>query len=459
MKKYFHAVILLVLLSNLSFSEQDMAPDFKLKIFGTDNSVSLSDLCDTKTVIVLSFFDTSCEPCKKEIPKLNVISSRFIKSAKVFMVCLDDKAEDKLNKFVKKNNVKVPILLDPLGYRAGEKYGVIKYGAAEIPQVFVIGKGGKIRAHYKGYHEDIEQKLSKDIRKLSSEKYVVPKIDAVKIIYTSSANGYLESCDCPQNPFGGIARRITAINDLLKKNPGAVVLDSGDTFPPRKDSVLTKYCTKMVRMINYDMVGIGDQEILNGIDYLKTLKDIPFYSANLTTCDDKMCYPFNDKPYITKKVCGANVSIISILNPNIFFLFPKDQLKNVKILNHIEYLKKIIPEIREKSDIVVLLSHCGDEEDRNIIENVPRIDVIVGGHSQTYHKVPVKIKDTIIVQGGQNGHRVGVLELKLDDNKKIESYKNEFILLNKDVKDDPKARLLIEQYKNELKERAEKLVK
>ena len=125
----------------------------------------------------------------------------------------------------------------------------------------------------------------------------------------------------------------------------------------------------------------------------------------------------------------------------------------------IEYLKGIMPEIKKEADIIVLVSHCGDEEDNRIAVNVPGIDLIVGGHSQTFYKEPLKINSTLIVQGGQNSHRVGDIKFKLDDKKNIVSSKNEFILLNKDIADDPKARELTEKYKKELKEKAKELVK
>lgn len=436
------------------------APDFKLQEYGTENSVALSSLVDNKNIIILNFFDSHCEPCKKEIPKLNTLSKKHANLAKIYMVCLDEKPENVMPEYLKQNKVEIPILSDPLGYRAGEKYGVIKFGAAEIPQLFVIGKDGRVHRHYKGYHEDIEELLSKDITELSAQTYVKPKETAIEIVYAGSSNGLLESCDCPQNPFGGIVRKVAALNKIKSDNPDAILLDSGDYLPPRPDKVLAEYSCNMIKMIAYDMISVGDQEILQGIDYLKDkAKEIPFYSSNLTTCDDKMCYPFNKDRYIIKKVGDVKIGIISVLNPEIFFLFPKDKLKDVKILNMMEYLKDIIPGIKKEADIVVLVSHCGDEQDNKIAQDIEGIDLIIGGHSQTFNKIPLKVNNTLIVQGGQNSHRVGIIKFKLGDKKQILSYSNDFVLLNKDIAGDPKAVVLLEKYKKELKEKAKELVK
>jgi peroxiredoxin len=457
-------LLLIVLLSSVNLSFGDSlnapAPDFRLKDYSGKPGISLSDLLDGKTVVVLNFFDTNCAPCKKEIPKLNSVLKKVGGKAKMYMVCLDEKAEDVLPAYLKEFQVDAPILLDPLGIRAGEKYGVIKFGAAEIPQIFVIGKDGKIRSHYKGFHENIDELLLNDIEKFSAEEYVKAKENDIEIIYAGSSNGLLESCDCPQNPFGGMIRKVSLINKLKNQNPNAIVVDSGDYFPPRPDKNLSDYSVQMIKMIDYDLISIGDQEILQGMPYLKEkANEIPFYSSNLTTCDEKMCYPFNKERYIIKKVGDVRIAVLGVINPDIFFLFPKDKMKNVKVINTIEYLTGIIPEIKKEADMIVLVSHCGDEEDSKIAANVSGIDLIVGGHSQTFYKDPLKVNNTLIVQGGQNSHRVGDIKFKLDDKKNIVSAKNEYTLLNKDIPDDPKARALTEKYKKELKEKARELVK
>ena len=120
---------------------------------------------------------------------------------------------------------------------------------------------------------------------------------------------------------------------------------------------------------------------------------------------------------------------------------------------HIEIIESTIKYLRQKADIIILLSHSGDAEDRRIAEVIPGIDLIVGGHSQTFHKEPLKVENTLIVQTGRNGHRVGRLTLKLDKNKKIKSYENEMILLIKDIPDDKTGRNLIKEYKSKLKKR------
>ena len=452
----------------LNVSENDAseigkkAPDFKLSQFGTVDKISLSGLLDSKTVVILSFFDTKCEPCKKEIPVLKNIADKYSEFVRVFLINLDEKPEQVLPAYLKEYKVMLPVLIDPLGYRAGSNYDVCKFGRAEIPQLFVVGKDGTIKLHLKGCHPDMEQVLSRELPKLKDEKVQSTQLvqkDILTIIYTNSINGYLKSCNCPENPFGGLVRRITAIKNLKEKYPDSVSVDSGDSFPPRDDRLLAGYVLKMMGMIKYDVVSIGDQELICGVDYLeKNLNKLPFYSANLQACNETMCYPLT-KPYLIKEVNNVKIAILSIIDKDVFTLFPKEKISGIKIIDHREYLKNIIPELRKQADIVIVVSHSGDDEDREIAKEIPGIEVIIGGHSQTLHKVPLKINNTLIVQTGENGHRVGVLKLKIGSDKKIISYTNEFILLDREIPDDNTGGQLVIDYHKTLKKDTEKLIK
>ncbi|MFC2060935.1 redoxin domain-containing protein [Elusimicrobiota bacterium] len=433
-------------------------PGFKLEKIG-GGAVSLSDLKRGGSVVVLSFFDVNCKPCIKEIPQLNSLFNKYISASnvKLRMVALDDN-KDKVKEFIKKYNVKVPVLCDPGGWKAGSNYGVVSGGRAEIPQIFVIGKGGKLRKHLKGYHEDVGQVLTQTIESLKKETVKKDKIDQLTIIYTNSANGHLESCDCPENPFGGLVRRMTAIERLKKAYPGALALDTGDNFSIRESELLAEYVFKMMKMIGYNAVAIGDQEFIMGADFLeKNINRLPYISANITRCDDKTCWDVAPGYKIIESN-GMKVAVISIINPDIFVLFPKDKVKGVEFEGHIDTLKEMVPNLKKQADVVIVLSHSGDEEDKKIAAAVPGIDVIVGGHSQTLHKEPFKTGDMFIVQAGKDGHRVGRLSIKYDNNKKVKSFDHEMVLLIKDVPDHPAGSKLIEEYKARLKKDTEKIL-
>jgi peroxiredoxin len=452
------SLVFLVWLGAGTVLAADTAPGFKLEKVGGGSS-SLRDLSSSGNIVVLNFFDTKCEPCIKELPHYKSLYNQYInaKDVKIRMISLDEDI-DVLKKFIEKHKIKIPVLRDPGGWKAASNYGVVVNGRAQIPQIFVIGKEGTIRKHIQGYHENVKEILISSIEFLRKEKVVKKKSGNLTFLYTNSANGHLESCNCPENPFGGLIRRMFALKDLKKASPGAILLDAGDNFPVRKNELVSEYVLKMMSAMSYDAVGVGDQELLFGADYLnKNISMLPFVAANISMCDDKTCWDLT-KAYVIKEIDGVKVAILGVFNPDVFLFYPEDKLKGFKIENHVDVIKKMIIPLREKADLIVLLSHAGSDEDQKIAREVSGINLIVGGHSQTLIKEPRKVGDTLIVQAGKDGHRIGKITLNLDNKNKIKSFKNEFILLIKDIPDDKAGKTMLEEYKIKLKKETEKIL-
>ncbi len=464
MKRWGPWLVISCIILFLGLAENDKAPDFVLEDL-KGNKVTLQNLAGEGNIVVLSFFDTKCEPCVREVPKLKKIFSKYEgKGVKVRLISIDEKGKKVVEPYIKRYRINIPVLLDPLGYRAGERYGVVSYGRASIPQLFVIGKAGKIRRKIKGYEEKLEEILEKEIEVLKKEKLTITRKEkkVITILYTSSANGYLESCECPENPFGGLIRRAAYIQRERKKSPSLLLLDSGDNFSPYANKALSPYILSALSMMDYDAIGIGDQEFINGVEYFNTLRDkeeyrkLPFLCANMKYCDKKLCW-YMGRPYLIKVVKGIRIGITSITSAHVFTLFPRNKIQGLDVEDHYKVLQELIPELRPKVGLLILISHSGFDEDREIAQKVRGIDIIVGGHSQTTLKAPAKVGETLILQPGEKGQFVGKLRLFFKDNK-LESYKNNLVALTKDIEDDPGVKELINQYNNSVKQETEKLL-
>jgi 2',3'-cyclic-nucleotide 2'-phosphodiesterase (5'-nucleotidase family) len=75
--------------------------------------------------------------------------------------------------------------------------------------------------------------------------------------------------------------------------------------------------------------------------------------------------------------------------------------------------------LRQKAEVVIVLSHIGHAADRSLAEKVQGIDLIVGGHSHTKVSKPVRIGNTWIVQAWEHGKALGVIDLVWKDGKVI----------------------------------------
>jgi 2',3'-cyclic-nucleotide 2'-phosphodiesterase (5'-nucleotidase family) len=121
------------------------------------------------------------------------------------------------------------------------------------------------------------------------------------------------------------------------------------------------------------------------------------------------------KPYITKEVAGVKIGIIGVIWPKTYTIVKAANVEGYDFLSATDTLKELIPKLKAGgAKFIVVLSHNGLDDDKMIAEEVPDINVIVGGHSHSTVKDPVKVKDTLIVQAGCKGKYLGKLDLTLD---------------------------------------------
>mgnify|MGYP002635958919 CR=1 FL=1 len=118
------------------------APDFVVKnLKGQD--VKLSDF--NGKVVLLNFWATWCGACREEMASMqNLYSSIGKDGLEVLAVSIDRWNEDRIQKFVDKNNLTFPVLLDQ-NQKIRKKYHVMG-----VPTSYLIDGEGKIRGYASG---------------------------------------------------------------------------------------------------------------------------------------------------------------------------------------------------------------------------------------------------------------------------------------------------------------------
>ena len=118
------------------------APDFKLDTL-EGKTVSLSEITDKPTLLV--FWATWCPHCRSELPVVEkVYKDLNPKGVNIIGVSLDENSA-KARDFVRGNHISFPIAV------AGTKSNLLgSYGITGIPTVFVLDKGGVVKARYAG---------------------------------------------------------------------------------------------------------------------------------------------------------------------------------------------------------------------------------------------------------------------------------------------------------------------
>ncbi|HOJ29920.1 MAG TPA: hypothetical protein PL059_12685 [Spirochaetota bacterium] len=267
----------------------------------------------------------------------------------------------------------------------------------------------------------------------------------IVFLYTNSLNGILDACQCAADPKGGLVKRGYAITQLKKKYPNALLLESGDFCSYYPDTLLTKYIIKGYKHIGYTAVGIGDQEFAAGVEtFYQYRNELPFVCANLQYFAGGRWQA--TKKHITVTIGNKTIGITALIDTDAFKYYPDEIVSKIKISEPKEALQKEIKNLA--GNFIVVISHLGYEKDKELAVQFPQIGLIVGGHSQTLVKKPVKVGSTLIVQAGPNGSRIGVLRAIVTDTK-ITGYEHSFVLPKWEDPDDPIIEKMIAEYNEE----------
>jgi sulfur-oxidizing protein SoxB len=219
---------------------------------------------------------------------------------------------------------------------------------------------------------------------------------------------------------GGFAHLATLVKNIRAQRPGALLMDSGDTW----QGSATALWTKGQDMVDAQkLLGVNVMaphwEFTLGADRVKEIveKDfkgsVDFVAQNVKTAD------FGDqvfKPYVIKQVNGVPVAIIGQAFPYTPIANPRHFVPDWTFGIQDDSLQKFVDEARGKgAQVVVVLSHNGMDVDLKMASRVTGVDVIFGGHTHDGVPAAIPVKNakgvTLVTNAGSNGKFLGVMDL------------------------------------------------
>lgn len=258
--------------------------------------------------------------------------------------------------------------------------------------------------------------------------------------------------------IGGLARIATIVNRTRAEMRAPVVLaDSGDTTHGYTALPKAYHGASTIAAMNamgYVALEPGNHEFqYHSSDTLRNLKDskFPWVCANMVYKDTGKTFV---EPYIIREIGGARVAFFGLTN-NLPKIQPKTYLAapelGLDVLPAVDVAKKLVPELRRKADIVVLLSHLGRGADVSLAQAVPGIDIILGGHSHSFIRTPQMVPvgqpsafslGTVpVVQAGYHGLDMGktkvIFHRGADGRYTLMSCKGDLITIDETIPDDP----------------------
>ncbi|XP_045522484.1 apyrase-like [Pieris brassicae] len=186
--------------------------------------------------------------------------------------------------------------------------------------------------------------------------------------------------------LGGFPRLFKQIMTLKKEKPDSILLNAGDSYQGTYWYTLLKWkvILEFMNLLPNDAHAIGNHEFDDGpaglAPYLSGLK-APVVAANMDTSKEPILQGLY-KPYIIVERKGRKIGIIGLITTDTKILSSAGE---VEFTDPREVTSRLARELSERGvDIIILLSHCGLDVDKEIARNYGQhIDIIVGGHTHS----------------------------------------------------------------------------
>jgi thiol-disulfide isomerase/thioredoxin len=116
---------------------------------------------ETKKLVIMSFFATYCEPCKKEMPELSRIYDLYKDQGLGVMLVSIDKGDEQKKEILDlaaKSGVKFPVMHD--------RFQVVarRYAAERLPYMLMLDNTGTIKTVHVGYTDEVKANLENEVR-------------------------------------------------------------------------------------------------------------------------------------------------------------------------------------------------------------------------------------------------------------------------------------------------------
>ena len=247
-----------------------------------------------------------------------------------------------------------------------------------------------------------------------------------------------------------MARRATVIKATRAESKNVLLLDAGNgLWSSQSPAAETQggVVIEGMNLLRYDAMGLGDLDLELGADVLTqriAQAKFPVLSANLSLASSGKLLA---KPYALLDVGGRKVGIIGLTGTTQDVSSERD--KQIAPLNVDDVLTKYVAELSKKTDIIIVLSTLGYDEDVRLSSAVAGIDLIVGGRSRMVMDQAWKNETTgtLIVQAGYQGEWLGRRRLHFDKDGAVTEIQDELIYLTADYADDPELQAFVEKNK------------
>jgi len=266
----------------------------------------------------------------------------------------------------------------------------------------------------------------------------------VVFIYSGNLDGELEPCGCTeQGDLGGISRRATVMAQLRKQYPSLVAVSAGGLLSSEssRDRLKSLYIMKGFIPLQYDAIATQWQDLAYGADFLRQ-EPLVWVSSNWEGED------FSEQANINRG--SVSFSVFAWLDPA-QSPFRKMGTSIKKVSDDAKALMSRIRAAKKKGAVTVVATELPLDKARVLLD-LASIDVLFVKANYEDYVEPKKVNNTLVLQVGSRGMRVGKLLLTVADGGKIKSWQHDIVPMPNSIADFPGLKGWYEEYNRKVKE-------
>ncbi|KAG9282448.1 5'-nucleotidase [Astyanax mexicanus] len=281
-----------------------------------------------------------------------------------------------------------------------------------------------------------------------------------------------DSGKCTKPPcFAGVARRFTKIRELRSRETNSLLLDAGDQFQGTVWFNLYKgaEAAHFMNKLGYDAMALGNHEFDNGVDGLikPFLQDVNCTVLSANIQPDSTLAPTISGSYLAFKIFNFGSEKVGIVG------YTSKETPALSLPGpHLIFEDEVTALQREVNKLttlgvnkIIALGHSGFAVDQEIAKKVRGVDVVIGGHTNTFlytgsppsTEVPagsypfmVKSDDgrqVPVVQAYAFGKYLGYLKVTFDSAGNVKKAEGNPILLDSSIEEDATIKADVESWK------------
>ncbi|MBV1865268.1 MAG: 5'-nucleotidase/apyrase family protein [Rhodobacteraceae bacterium] len=270
--------------------------------------------------------------------------------------------------------------------------------------------------------------------------------------------------------FGGTARLITAVGEARARSNNAILVSGGDQFQGTLFYTYYKgkVAAEMMNKLGYDAMTVGNHEFDDGPEVLRGFMDAVEFPVLMSNADVSL------EPALAGKLAKSTVIERGGEKLGLIGLTPQDtdELaspgKNIVFTDPVSAVQGEVDRLSAMGvNKIIVLSHSGYVVDQRVATQTTGVDVIVGGHSNTYLSntsdrakgpYPTMVGNTAIVQAYAYGKFLGELNVTFDDAGDIKAAIGEPVIMDANISEDSATKARVTELAQPLDEIRNKVV-